>query len=163
MEYTPPPPMRTIEETNELFAAPNSCLSFLFSLALGREPRLTSTASQTVRMGGQDDREAHCEVLPQHAAVAGAAVADLGCSGSPHSGSPSKASPSRACRSQRADQSRPQAFPDKEYIVYEAERLTYADANERILQLASLMHENGVRKGDRVAIAMRNLPEWVIT
>lgn len=56
-----------------------------------------------------------------------------------------------------------QTFPNKEYIVYEGERLSYADANERILRLASLFYENGVRKGDRVAIAMRNLPEWIIS
>ncbi|BGP29607.1 hypothetical protein JCM10296v2_001346 [Rhodotorula toruloides] len=54
-------------------------------------------------------------------------------------------------------------FADKEYIVYEQERLTYADAHRRVLHLASLLHARGVRKGDRVAIAMRNIPEWIIS
>ncbi|BGP22396.1 hypothetical protein JCM10295v2_001275 [Rhodotorula toruloides] len=54
-------------------------------------------------------------------------------------------------------------FADKEYIVYERERLTYADTHRRVLHLASLLHARGVRKGDRVAIAMRNTPEWIIS
>lgn len=56
-----------------------------------------------------------------------------------------------------------QAFADKEYLVYEGERLTYAQTHERVLRLASLLHARGVKKGDRVAIAMRNVPEWAIS
>ncbi|GAA6006302.1 hypothetical protein JCM10207_000595 [Rhodosporidiobolus poonsookiae] len=53
------------------------------------------------------------------------------------------------------------AFADKEYLVYEEERYTYRQANERVVHLASLLHARGVKKGDRVAVAMRNLPEWI--
>ncbi|TNY19821.1 long-chain-fatty-acid-CoA ligase, partial [Rhodotorula diobovata] len=56
-----------------------------------------------------------------------------------------------------------EAFADKEYLVYEGERLTYAQTHERVLRLASLLHARGVKKGDRVAIAMRNVPEWAIS
>lgn len=49
----------------------------------------------------------------------------------------------------------------REYLVYEGERQTY-DAHFRAAgALGRILQERwGVRKGDRVAIAMRNLPEW---
>ncbi|GAA5898914.1 hypothetical protein JCM6882_004029 [Rhodosporidiobolus microsporus] len=56
----------------------------------------------------------------------------------------------------------PSVFADKVYIVYENERLTYAEAHAKVAHVAALLHARGVRKGDRVAIAMRNLPEWPI-
>jgi long-chain acyl-CoA synthetase len=53
---------------------------------------------------------------------------------------------------------------DKDYVVYEDERYTYADVHARVRALAHLLREtHGVREGDRVAIAMRNYPEWVIS
>jgi long-chain acyl-CoA synthetase len=49
------------------------------------------------------------------------------------------------------------------FIVYEDERLSYADLHARVRALAHVLwHQYGVRKGDRVAIAMRNFPEWPI-
>ena len=52
---------------------------------------------------------------------------------------------------------------DKTYIVYEDERLTYAEVDARVRSLARYLRETcGVDRGDRVAIAMRNYPEWVI-
>jgi len=56
-----------------------------------------------------------------------------------------------------------QAWGERVYLVYEDERLTFAQAHARVCQLAHvLVHEMGVKKGDRVAIAMRNFPEWAI-
>jgi len=53
---------------------------------------------------------------------------------------------------------------DKDYIVYEDERYTYAEVHAQVRALAHLLREtHGVREGDRVAIAMRNYPEWVVT
>ncbi|MEY2416153.1 MAG: steroid-24-oyl-CoA synthetase, partial [Ilumatobacteraceae bacterium] len=55
------------------------------------------------------------------------------------------------------------AHADKTYIVYEDERLTYAEVDARVRSLAQYLREaRGVDRGDRVAIAMRNYPEWVI-
>ena len=52
---------------------------------------------------------------------------------------------------------------DKTYIVYEDERLTYREVHARVRSLAHYLHSAcGVEPGDRVAIAMRNYPEWVI-
>jgi long-chain acyl-CoA synthetase len=55
-------------------------------------------------------------------------------------------------------------FGERDYLVYEDERLTYAETFERVRRLAAhLQNECGIRPGDRVALAMRNYPEWVIT
>ena len=52
---------------------------------------------------------------------------------------------------------------DRTYIVYEDERYTYAEVAAAVRALAHLLRDtHGVREGDRVAIAMRNYPEWVI-
>jgi long-chain acyl-CoA synthetase len=52
---------------------------------------------------------------------------------------------------------------DKTYIVYEDERYTYAEIDAQVRALAHLLSEtHGVGRGDRVALAMRNYPEWVI-
>ncbi|MCC7269052.1 MAG: acyl--CoA ligase [Caulobacteraceae bacterium] len=53
------------------------------------------------------------------------------------------------------------AFGDRDYLVYEDERLTYAQAHETVNRLAGWLTRQGVKPGDRVAIAMRNYPEWM--
>ena len=53
------------------------------------------------------------------------------------------------------------AFGDKTFLVYEDERITYADAHALVAQKAALLRDLGVKHGDRVAIGMRNYPEWV--
>lgn len=54
------------------------------------------------------------------------------------------------------------AFGDREYLVYEGERLTYADAHRQVSSIACWLHAQGVAAGDRIAIAMRNYPEWML-
>jgi long-chain acyl-CoA synthetase len=47
--------------------------------------------------------------------------------------------------------------------VYEDERYTYAEIGAQVRSLAHLLREvHGVGSGDRVALAMRNYPEWVV-
>ncbi|WP_374386484.1 class I adenylate-forming enzyme family protein [Sandaracinobacter sp.] len=53
---------------------------------------------------------------------------------------------------------------DKEFIVYQGERLTFADVQAQSVRIAAaLQARHGIAKGDRIAIAMRNYPEWVST
>jgi long-chain acyl-CoA synthetase len=55
------------------------------------------------------------------------------------------------------------AHADKDYVVYEDERYTYAEIGAQVRSLAHLLHHtHGVVAGDRVALAMRNYPEWVV-
>jgi long-chain acyl-CoA synthetase len=53
---------------------------------------------------------------------------------------------------------------DLEFIVYQDERYTYRDIYEQASRLAhQLTTVYGVSHGDRVAITMRNYPEWIVT
>jgi len=52
---------------------------------------------------------------------------------------------------------------DEIFLVYEDERWSFAETMARVDALgAALVHHYGVERGDRVAIAMRNYPEWVV-
>ena len=52
---------------------------------------------------------------------------------------------------------------DKLFIVYEDERLTYEDVWRRACTLAhALVKDHGIGRGDRVALSMRNYPEWIV-
>ena len=52
-------------------------------------------------------------------------------------------------------------FGDKPYIVFEDEVITYTEAHAIVRSLADVLATtHGVGQGDRVAIAMRNYPEW---
>jgi long-chain acyl-CoA synthetase len=51
---------------------------------------------------------------------------------------------------------------DATFLVYEDERTTFAEHYRIACTLAHLQHAFGVEPGDRVAIVMRNLPEWVM-
>jgi len=54
-------------------------------------------------------------------------------------------------------------YGDATYLVYEDERTTFAEHYRIACTLAHrLVDEFGVGQGDRVAIVMRNLPEWVM-
>lgn len=54
-------------------------------------------------------------------------------------------------------------FDDRAHLVYEDDRYTFRDVLEIVAGLAQWMaQEWGVSKGDRVAIGMRNYPEWVL-
>jgi long-chain acyl-CoA synthetase len=55
------------------------------------------------------------------------------------------------------------AHGDAGFLVYEDERISFAEHYRSAATLAHRLVETlGVEKGDRVAIAMRNLPEWVV-
>jgi long-chain acyl-CoA synthetase len=53
-------------------------------------------------------------------------------------------------------------FGPRVFMVYESERVTF-DAHARaVATLAAQLQADGVKKGDRVAIIMRNVPEWTV-
>ena len=53
-------------------------------------------------------------------------------------------------------------YGDRTFIVYEDERYSFTEHFELAATLAHRLRERNVAPGDRVAIAMRNLPEWII-
>ena len=51
---------------------------------------------------------------------------------------------------------------DKTFLVYEDETWSFGDVMRRVDEIAdALVHRYAVAPGDRVAIAMRNYPEWI--
>lgn len=56
-----------------------------------------------------------------------------------------------------------QTASDLPFLVYGEERLSFREAHEAAARIAHLLVTRyEVRKGDRVAISMRNYPEWVL-
>jgi len=53
-------------------------------------------------------------------------------------------------------------FSDRPYIVFNEERLTYGDAHKHVNAVAAWLDRNGIKAGDRVAVGMRNYPEWML-
>ena len=52
---------------------------------------------------------------------------------------------------------------DREFLVWEQQRLTFSQFFDQVDRLAGqLVRRFGVRQGDRVAIAMRNQPAWLV-
>jgi long-chain acyl-CoA synthetase len=55
-------------------------------------------------------------------------------------------------------------YADRTYVVYEDERYTYGEIGAQVRALAHRLRDvHGVGAGDRVAVAMRNYPEWVVS
>ena len=52
-------------------------------------------------------------------------------------------------------------YAERDYIVYEGERLTYAEVHANVNKIAAWLDAHGIKSGDRVAVAMRNYPEWM--
>jgi fatty-acyl-CoA synthase len=53
------------------------------------------------------------------------------------------------------------AFPDREAVVFQKQRLTYSQLAHRVNQFARGLMRTGVRKGDHVAIWSTNNLEWL--
>jgi fatty-acyl-CoA synthase len=54
-------------------------------------------------------------------------------------------------------------FPQREALVAQGVRITYADLARRVADTAVGLRRLGVQRGDKVAILMGNRPEWVIS
>jgi long-chain acyl-CoA synthetase len=56
-----------------------------------------------------------------------------------------------------------ETLSDQPFLVYEDDRLTYAQAYAEAARIARvLVNDYGITRGDRVAISMRNYPEWIL-
>lgn len=53
-------------------------------------------------------------------------------------------------------------FADRTYLVYQDDRISYRESHRQVNSVAGWLFERGVRPGDRVAVAMRNYPEWML-
>jgi long-chain acyl-CoA synthetase len=53
-------------------------------------------------------------------------------------------------------------FPDKPAIIFEGAQLQYGDLNERANRLANALRANGVRRGERVALYLPNIPQFAV-
>jgi long-chain acyl-CoA synthetase len=51
---------------------------------------------------------------------------------------------------------------DKDYLVYEDERYSYAEIHAQVRKLAQYLVSQGIGRHSRVALSMRNYPEWVV-
>jgi long-chain acyl-CoA synthetase len=51
---------------------------------------------------------------------------------------------------------------ERTFVLYEEERITYRAFTAAVLELAHALRAEGLQKGDRVALVMRNLPEWPV-
>ncbi|MDB5741215.1 MAG: long-chain fatty acid--CoA ligase [Alphaproteobacteria bacterium] len=57
---------------------------------------------------------------------------------------------------------RAQAHGIAEFLVHQDERITYDGFARAVRTVAAMLAARGLRKGDRVALVMRNLPEWPV-
>jgi long-chain acyl-CoA synthetase len=54
-------------------------------------------------------------------------------------------------------------WDQREFLIYQDERVTFAAHYKAVAHLATkLRNEFGVKKGDRVAVVMRNYPQWSV-
>ncbi|MEZ0151859.1 MAG: class I adenylate-forming enzyme family protein [Candidatus Reddybacter sp.] len=54
-------------------------------------------------------------------------------------------------------------FAERDYLVYEEQRLSYEQHYQQVVTLGhALIKQFGIKKGDRIALAMRNYPEWPV-
>ncbi len=53
--------------------------------------------------------------------------------------------------------------PDREFLIFNDRRLTYAQVDARATSLAAALHALGIEAGDRIALDLPNWPEFVIS
>ncbi|UFJ42622.1 ATP-dependent acyl-CoA ligase [Brevibacillus humidisoli] len=52
-------------------------------------------------------------------------------------------------------------IPDDTFLVYQNECFTYADAEKKSNQVANLLAARGIRKGDHIALMLKNHPDYL--
>src|SRR5262245_15701432 len=54
------------------------------------------------------------------------------------------------------------SFPNHPAILFEARQITYAELNARANRVANALKAHGLKRGDRVALHLPNIPEFAI-
>ena len=114
---------------------------------------MSEAATTQTRLAGHVDRPG-----PRHADRARRAVRD---GGDRH---PRRADPDLEERAADAARGRRgvHAHGEQIFLVYEDERVSFEAFHRAVAALAHDLAAEGVVKGDRVAVVMRNLPEWPV-
>ena len=58
--------------------------------------------------------------------------------------------------------SRAERHPDKDAVIVDGDRLSYAALSDRAARVAGALRMRGIRRGDRVAVWLDNSAEWVV-
>ena len=54
-------------------------------------------------------------------------------------------------------------YADKDVLSKTGEKaITYAEFNEKIQEMVTLLIENGISKGDKVVLLSQNMPNWAV-
>jgi long-chain acyl-CoA synthetase len=53
-------------------------------------------------------------------------------------------------------------FPDQPAIIFESASISYSDLNTRANKIANALKANGIARGDRIALYLPNIPEYVV-
>ncbi|KAI8850044.1 AMP-dependent synthetase and ligase [Chytridium lagenaria] len=54
-------------------------------------------------------------------------------------------------------------YGDQEFMVLGKERITFEEFFVRVCKVSHALVKSGIKKGDRVAVLMKNCPEWIIS
>src|SRR5512143_1336128 len=54
-------------------------------------------------------------------------------------------------------------FPDRDAILFEGNRWTYRELNDRANRVANALRANGVQRGGRVSLYLSNCPEFALS
>ena len=52
-------------------------------------------------------------------------------------------------------------YNDRDLIIFQNNKLTYAELNDNVEKLSSGLHEMGLKKGDMIGVILPNMPEYV--
>ncbi|MCG7851084.1 MAG: AMP-binding protein, partial [Methanosarcinaceae archaeon] len=51
--------------------------------------------------------------------------------------------------------------PDRDFLVFEGQRRSFAETNERVNRLAHALRKVGIQQGDRIGMLQVNCPQYV--
>lgn len=55
-----------------------------------------------------------------------------------------------------------ETHPDKTAVILDGQKLTYAQLNDMVRRVATILQERGVKRGDKVAMMLPNCPQFPV-